>query len=416
VAALLRQGRVADADLIARDLIAGVASSPITAIEFRSDEYSLNSVSGRVGFTDRPTCFFKFHAEDGEEEHVGEYYRAQVLADAGLPVEIPIAVSTLPGRQMVLYELRQEPRMVDLCLDLERRQGADAALPPELLAARRDLDRRIGEVLVASVRRPAGPPWQTPAIHQLFDRRLTGPAGEFPGGRLAAWYSSNPEWLDVKDMTWTLNGVSYPATLVDLTVQAHARLDPRSWEGQAVATAHGDDHHGNVWAIPAADHVTLRLFDPAFAGDDVPALLALVKPTFHNVFAHPNWLYHPGEVDADAIRIRREAGQVVVDDGLSLSPLRQQVLDSITELAWLPLLTRMRADALLPPGWRAIVRSALLACPLLVTNLLAAERPPTVRLLGLARTVAVGTEPADGSDPLTRMLDRLESEVGEGGE
>ena len=39
----------------------------------------------------------------------------------------------------------------------------------------------------------------------------------------------------------------------------------------------------------------LRLFDPAFAATDIPALLAPVKATYHNALAHPFWLYHPDE-------------------------------------------------------------------------------------------------------------------------
>ena len=56
------------------------------------------------------------------------------------------------------------------------------------------------------------------------------------------------------------------------------------------------------------------------------------------------------------------------------------------------------------------MRAALACCPLLVTNLLAPGRPDPVRYLGLARTVMVGSEPVNGEDPVSRLLDSVEPE------
>jgi hypothetical protein len=73
--------RAAAADAAGR-LIADGFGQPVAAVELTVDEYSLNSVSGRVRFTDGHTEFFKFHAEEGEERSVAEYYRARLLAAA----------------------------------------------------------------------------------------------------------------------------------------------------------------------------------------------------------------------------------------------------------------------------------------------------------------------------------------------
>ncbi len=70
-----------------------------------------------------------------------------------------------------------------------------------------------------------------------------------------------------------------------------------------------------------------------------------------------------------------------------------------------PLLAELARRSWLAGNWRAIVRSALFCCPMLVTNLMAPHRPEPVRLLGLARAVAAGSEPVSGSDEVSRFLD-----------
>jgi hypothetical protein len=378
----------------------------VGSVTLTLDEYSLNSVSGRVRFEDGTVEFFKFHHEEGEERNVSEYYRARLLSDAGLPVEVPLAVVTEPGRQVVLYEVRNEPRLADVCADLERRDGTAARLPPHLAAARRALDAAIGSVMVATVRASGGTS-ASAAIHQLFHHRLTD-GGRFPGGRYRAWYLEHPEFERVADRRYRINGVTYDSTPRQLARRAAALLDPEVLATGPVVTAHGDDHHGNIWVREGSGGTRLSLFDPAFASDDVPALLAPVKATFHNVLAHPFWLYHPGEA-ASRVHVRAEPGDdvVSVEDDAALSVLRRQVLDSVAERVWAPLLATLAARGMLGEGWRATVRAALFCCPLLVTDLLSPERPEPIRQLGLARAVMAGSEPLDGSDELSRMLDRV---------
>jgi hypothetical protein len=388
----------------AGQLIAASFGLPVAAVELTTDEYSLNSVSGRVRFTDGHTEFFKFHQEEGEEETVAEYYRARLLAEAGLPVDVPLRVAGEPGRQVALYRLRTEPRLADVCADLERDTGPAARLGPGLVAARRSMDAAIGSVMVATLRPPT-PSSAAAAIHQLFHHRLTGGTGEFPGGRYLAWYHGHPAFEAVADRRFRVNGVTYARTLRQLAGQAAELLEPRALAALPGVTAHGDDHQGNVWVI---DGPELRLFDPAFASDDIPALLAPVKATFHNVFAHPFWLYHPDEAARRAGLVVRDDGDVVsVDFAGPLTDLRRQILGSVAELAWAPLLAALAARGQLPARWREIVRAALFCCPLLVTNLLAPARPAPVRLLGLAQAVLAGSEPDGGTDPLTRMLDEV---------
>jgi hypothetical protein len=407
VLALLRKG---DAEAAAREVSAALADSfglDVRAVRFTQDEYSLNSVSGRADLEDGTTYFFKFHQEEGEQDNVTEYYRARLLSDAGLPVEVPVATSSRPGAQMVLYQLHDEPRMADICAGLERAWGEAATLGPRLLAARRALDTSTARVLIEKMGAPVAAS-ASAAIHQLFYHRLADGADGFPGGRYLRYYLSDPTFVALADKRWKVNGIEYRSTLSDLAGQAARLLAPASLATLPVVTAHGDDHHGNIWALDGPGGPVLRLFDPAFAGSDIPALLAPVKATFHNALAHPFWLYHPDEAAAlFSIETSAHRDLVEVADDARLSQIRRDVLASAAELIWGPLLAEMQRRSLLPGNWRAVVRSALFCCPMLVTNLVGEGRPAPVRLLGLARAVAAGSEPVDGADAISSFLDRV---------
>ncbi len=381
----------------------------VAGVEFTQDEYSLNSVSGRVRIAGNGgALFFKFHQEDGEQDHVAEYYRARLLSDAGLPVEVPVATSSHPGAQVAIYRLRTEPRMADLCVGAERRLGAAASLSPELTRARNDLDDATAQVMLATLRPPAEESAGT-ALHQLFYHRLVDGDGVFPGGRYRSFYADDPAYAAVAHLRWRVDGVEYADSLSELAERAAAVLQPARLAALPVVTAHGDDHHGNVWAMgepPGSEG--LRLFDPAFASDDIPALLAPVKATFHNALAHPFWLYHPDEADGLGATAQVRDGVVEVVTGLRASPLRRQVLDSVAERVWAPLLAETARRGWLPADWEQVVRSALFCCPMLVTNLMAPARSPAARWLGLASSVVAGSRPASaGTDRVSELLRRV---------
>lgn len=137
--------------------------------------------------------------------------------------------------------------------------------------------------------------------------------------------------------------------------------------------------------------------------------MAPVKATYHNALAHPFWLYHPVEA-AERFSVESTfTGNVVeIVHDAELSPLRREVLTSAAELVWAPLLRELARRSCLPANWRQIVRSAFFCCPMLVTNLLAADRPSDIRLLGLAQAVAAGSEPVSGSrDDVSCFLDEV---------
>ncbi len=404
----LREGSVAAATEIARTLLTDLLGEAVTLINFTLDAYSLNSVSGTLTTKSGKSLFFKFHTEEGEEDSVSEYYQAELLATAGLPVDVPVAYSTTPGSQVVVYKIRHERRMADVGVDLERNDPELAQLPKDLALAQRELDGHIGRVLLETLRPPV-PESAATGIHQLFHQRLVTDGG-YPGGRYANWYLSQPTWNAIASKPWVIDGITYPNSLTDLVDDVEQLLRPTELAKQWVATAHGDDHAGNIWVVEGPTGPTLRLFDPAFAAADIPALLAPIKATYHNVFAHPFWLYYPELVAPvtysfdDIVWVSTEA-----DD--ELSPLRQEILNSLTDNVWLPLLLELTRLGALPANWRQIIRAGLVACPLLVTNLLADVRSEGVQYLGLANVIRAGVEPVGDSDPISRWLDRLQEAV-----
>src|SRR5699024_5383748 len=154
------------------------------------------------------------------------------------------------------------------------------------------------------------------------------------------WYADDPSWRRLRNKRWNIDGVKYEQTLGELAEEAAEVMPPSKLCQLPMVTAHGDDHQGNVWVKTSTDNAKyLTLFDPAFASENIPALLAFAKSTYHNAIAHPYWLYHHSE---------DEAGQVIEDDNwvfvegvTQLSPMRQAILDSAVEQVWLPLLREM---------------------------------------------------------------------------
>lgn len=394
------------------ELIRTECGLDVATVDITADGYSLNSLSARVVLADGRPLFAKFHTEEGEEHTVQEYYRARVLAEAGLPVDLPVATSTTPGRQVLLYEWRTTERMADVMRRAERDELAPATVD-RLLAQQGDLDRAVGRTYVATLHAATPVEIAAEPIHQLFAHRLA------PGGRLDRFYREAPaialapdlalSWAELADLRWVVDGVPLTLTLAEVFAEAAGRLAPAAL-GPAAVVAHGDAHDANVWV--EADG--LRWFDPAFAGSHVPALLAEVKPTFHNVWAHPDWLYHPA--DASARRIgadaERHGGELHVTTRWTLPEVRARRLASSLEHAWTPLVRAMTARHLLPADWERTVRCALACCPSLVLDL-GRGRAPDVTALGLAVTMLLASPGHDDASPIDAMFRRLRQSLRE---
>jgi hypothetical protein len=412
--ALARAGRTAEAEAIIATLIAAEFGRAVKSVAINADAYSLNSLNGFVE-TEEGHFFFKFHQEEGEGRMAGEYYRARILAEAGLPVDLPLHASTTPGRQILLYRLRKDRRLAEVARDLDTID--DAARLAPVIAAQQELDRAVARVYRDTLHPISAAQSQAEPIHRLFHERLRD--SDYPeklGGRFVSFYEDQDfvlpgitlPWRDLADLTVSFNGVAYRDTLRGLFEASFRDLDPLRFAGLGV-TAHGDAHNANVW-FEQPPHLTM--FDPAFAGADVPALLAEVKATFHNIFAHPFWLYEP-QVAAERFqaRVARRADTLAIETDWKLSPLRQAFLAAKRDLLWRPLLQAMQARGALPADWRRQVKLALFCCPTLVMNLRAGagSHNPTSSAIGLGIAVMMGSAPKDGAgDVLSAFLDAIE--------
>ncbi|SCM78304.1 conserved hypothetical protein [uncultured Pleomorphomonas sp.] len=403
-------------------LFADLFGLPAEGVAINRDQYSLNSLNGffSAGGAD---YFFKFHQEDGEEAMTGEYYRADILARAGLPVDMPVFVSNLPGEQVLVYRRRSDPRFSDVlrALDIAGLEGrCDLAGEADAVAAERGLDASIARVYLDSLHPVTVSEAAAEPIHRLFhDRLVDMPGRRFPGGRLAGFYLGKTVRLPGAELDWddfaarriVVNGRVYRRTIGELFAAAGARLRPDLLADAGGVVAHGDAHNANVWYGRGADGPELSFYDPAFAGAHVPALIAEVKATFHNVFAHPLWLYDPAEATRRfSASARPGDGVLAIDTDWAPTPVRRALLAAKAELVWKPLLSTLKARGLLPADWRQVIRLALFLCPTLVMNLRAGAATHTETSSAIAFAVAVmaGSEPNMGEDDITAFLDAID--------
>jgi hypothetical protein len=428
IQAKAQAGSFAEAEALLRGFLTVLFDLDIASITIRKDTLSLNSVNGFVKLakpdskTGSTALFFKFHHEESEEG-LAEYYNSQMLSDAGFPVEKPVYVSKEVGKQVLLYPLKTSERMADVCKRIESGTGA-AGEDKSVIAAQERMDKAICEHYISSLHEaPAGCLPEEPIL-QLFYYRLVddkqlsateligryksfyaGKTFELPGDR-------NFSFEVLSKLKWRINGVVYQETLEQAFLKALKILSPAA-EPYSAVIAHGDAHNGNVWYNNGAPP-SLSLFDPAFAGKHVPALLAEIKPTFHNIFAHPLWLYDSKEADAGLdIAFDINDGIISVTNDWHLSELRAEFLRSKRDNLWKPLLQALQTKKMLPENWQDYMRSALFCCPTLVMNLRANagtsqnSHTPKTSLLGLSLSMMLSSPPSQGSDIISDFFSDL---------
>jgi hypothetical protein len=389
-------------------------------VTINRDRYSLNSLNGF--FTaDSEAFFFKFHQEEGEEAMSGEYYRADILAKAGLPVDHPVYMSVMSGEQILVYRRRSDPRFSDVLRGLDL--APDIHSERAALKAERDLSEKLLDVYRRTLHSVTVAEVAAEPIHRLFHDRLVDPATQIsPGGRLADFYVGRRfrlpgvelDWDEFSKARFVVNGLAYTKSVGELFETAAERLRPARLADAGGVTAHGDAHNANVWYSESNGKPSLSFFDPAFAGSHVPSLLAEVKATFHNILAHPLWLYDPREA---AARYRAEAayeeGVLTVSTDWAPSRIRLGLLEVKAMTLWRPLMAMLAARGMLPADWRDVLRLALFLCPTLVMNLRAGSTShnPVSSLIGFSVAVMAGCPPHQGSDVVTAFLDAIDPET-----
>ncbi|HZX82393.1 MAG TPA: hypothetical protein VFF19_02425, partial [Reyranella sp.] len=228
-------------------------------VRINLDQYSLNSLNGFFD-TAEGAFFFKFHQEEGEEAMAGEYYRADILARAGLPVDQPVHMSVLPGEQILVYRRRNDPRFSDVlrALDLVDDESRRAMA----VAAERGLNVRLRETYLRTLHEVTPAQVAAEPIHRLFHERLIDHSPErFPGGRLADFYVGKSfafpgvtlGWDEFSKLHLVCNGLRYAHSVGELFDAAEVRFRPENLADSGGVTAHGDAHNANVWFTPGDD-------------------------------------------------------------------------------------------------------------------------------------------------------------------
>ncbi|TSE03479.1 hypothetical protein C1D09_026180 [Mesorhizobium intechi] len=386
-------------------------------VRINVDKYSLNSLNGFFD-SEGQAYFFKFHQEEREEGMTGEYYRAEILSRAGLPVDQPVHMSAQPGEQILVYRRRTDPRFSDVLFALDAED--DAGKRREAALAERDLSARLLEVYLETLHPVTVAEVSAEPIHRLFHERLIDADTRLsPGGRLADFYIGKPFVFPGMELGWdrfsrlkfVINGQLYTSSIGELFDAAAARLQPDRLADAGGVVAHGDAHNANVWYTEEAGRAELSFFDPAFAGSHIPTLLAEVKATFHNIFAHPFWLYDPAiATETFRARARLDGNLLHVDTDWDLSPIRRDLLEVKATALWRPLLLELKRRGMLPADWRAVLRSGLFLSPTLVMNLRAGARghTPVSSLIAFSVAVMVGSDPDGGADRVTDFLDLID--------
>lgn len=411
------KSRDGTAEVLLKDLLHDLFQVDASNVKINHDQYSLNSLNGFFD-TGEGEFFFKFHQEEGEEAMSGEYYRADILAKAGLPVDQPVLMSVLPGEQILVYRRRRDPRFSDVLRELDLND--DPRRRTMAVAAERKLSHEVLDVYLETLHPITPDQAAAEPVNRLFFERLIDPAtGAFPGGRFKGFYADREfafpgvslSWEAFSNARFRINGIDYAETVGDLFVASHARIAPRRLADAGGVTAHGDAHNANVWFSESGDAASLSFFDPAFAGEHIPTLLAEVKTTFHNVLAHPLWLYDPA-MAAETYDAEAEFSGGVLDVTTNWTPsqVRKELLGVKAADMWKPLLKTLDGRGMLPDDWRRVVKLGLFLCPTLVMNLRAGATThnPTSSLIGFSLAVMAGSEPVAGADFLTEFFDAID--------
>lgn len=341
----------------------------IDALKINSSPLSLNSLNGFVFLKNGQELFFKFHTEEGEEM-IDEYYNFEVLKKAGFPCLEAVAVRTFPRSQMVLYPKIEAKTLYELWADAEEKNDPDKL--KKLLAAEKQFCEKISALQLKSLKVASHEDILKQPIQLLFYGRLHNRRNM---ARVDLFYQDKIILLpdgsqiapnDFFNLRFEINGRCYDESLAQLIDKSKSLLNPRNLDS-AVITAHGDDHNGNKFY----DNGEIIYFDPAFAGNCIPALLANIKSTFHDVYAHRFWVYEPKRADLSyELDFRLKKGKISITHNWRLPESRKKLMEIRAAHLWKPLLSALKKQDLLQVNYRDFIKKALFSCPLLVKNLI----------------------------------------------
>jgi len=231
---------------------------------------------------------------------------------------------------------------------------------------------------------------------------------------------------ELKQYSWVINGKKYSENLDEIIESAKKIVNPNAQEQWATITAHGDDHNGNKFYFEG-ESPSLKFFDPAFAGENIPALLSFVKTTFHDTLAHPFYFYEPEKVEEKAeiyVEIDTENRVVSINHKFTLeesAPFRVELLEIKKEKLWKPLIQEMKSKKFFPENSekdnfkneKEFIKKALFCCPFLCLNLIDSNKfSPKTSLFALSKAVELGTSFEENSEISEKnMIDKFLDDI-----
>ncbi|MFC1960448.1 hypothetical protein ACFLYO_07030, partial [Chloroflexota bacterium] len=229
------------AQVLLLTFIEEVFSLKVREVILRPLAVSLNSFNGFVTLADGRRLFFKSHVEPGSV--ITEYYNSDLMQGAGYDVISPVLASTVPGQQMLLYELVEDQSVFDAAWEIEHGE-AEPDLLAALCQAQQQADDELWQVYQSTLTWQEAVDHADAPIHQLFYHRLTkGRLDEFYGPETTLTLPEVGSLLlaRVRGMQWEINGVLYQDTLDDVIGKAIDLLNPAQ-AGPAIV-GHGDAHN-----------------------------------------------------------------------------------------------------------------------------------------------------------------------------
>ncbi len=409
---LVDQNKIEEAQIALKKLLFEIFPYlHIEKVEIKQSQLSLNSVNGFITLHGAKELFFKFHTE--ENEILEEYYSSELLAKYHLPIVKPLYISRVPGKQILIYEKINNPTCFAL-LDGYERGEIGEIFEEKFLNAQKKLDKKLYNVAINTLQIVDNLVYDESRLLQLFYRRLKVKNGT---ARVDEFYQNKDinlpdgtliNFEELKKYKWVINDRKYESSLEDLILSATEVLDPFKYDKVPVCVGHGDDHYGNIFAFEENGKYEFKLFDPAFAEDIQHVLLTQVKATFHNIFAHPFWLYNPERLEKDLkieFDLDEENKILKINHNWDLkeNSIRTKLLNVKIENFWKPLITELeKRNPPYPPLSRGqdcliFIKRALFCCPFLCLNLINLDKEksavfytPKTSLLALSKAVEMG--------------------------
>lgn len=342
---------------------------------------SLNSACAYVDITPQDSesisAFAKIHIEsDSQSASVlgadNEYFQANLLAQHGWPVLVPLMSSESEDYPVLIYPRVETATLFDL-LEGSYDRGENLIISGDLAILSR-FNRQVGRAMVDSSRVVNSGEAVSSPVQTLFLERFK------EGGRIDIWYRPDtrftlPEragditWRELLGAKWVINGDSYDITLSEVIQNARKYL---SFDGESrafVCVSHGDDHSGNIFMVRKRGEAII--FDPAFAGWN-PASLSNIKALAHICVVPMGGMYYDPKIENVSYSWDENKNVISVDIPFESSVLygvHETLAKQIIDLRILPLIRRSKQAGINLENEFERIKYALAGCALLTTNI-----------------------------------------------